>query len=954
MPNARIVHGIVGAILSTGLCNVFLRSSAADLGAVTPSLIVQPVNAADTLVLRGNTRPEAAPAADRGRVESSRQLDHMYVVLQRSAEQERALAALNERQQDPSSPDYHRWLSAEEFGAVYGPNDHDIAAVSAWLVGSGLEVLRVNKGRTFIEFSGAAARVEQALKIQLHRYLVDGTEQIANDRDPQIARALSPVVRGVVGLNDFPIHSQMHLGRYVERNLSTGKYTVLESPAPRESGASPASEASVEPDFTSKDGGLVREFVSPYDFATIYNALPLWRAATPIVGTGVTIAIVGEGNVNPKDIATFRKSFGLPASAPKILYTSTNPGGTSSMENTLDVEMAGAAAPGANITLVVPPTNDALGMLEAVSYIVENEVAPIMSASYGACELKLGTATNALVNLLWQQSATAGISIFVAAGDQGSAGCMDQGMPDSADTYGLAVNGLASSPYVTAVGGTDFLWGWLSGGEGTYWNETANTATGASAKGYIPEIPWNSTCANPVIADYYFVTSAGKPEYASPEAACNAISGAHNKYSPLLTIGGGSGGVSDCTTPTGTTSATCAGGYAKPPWQTGPGVPAEGKRDVPDVALFASDGWVPESSAILFCYSGGTNPHACNYSAYDTLVYQAVGGTSAASPYWSGIMALVLQKHGGAKQGLANPTLYKLAAKEALSSCSTATAKSGNTCTFYDIRSGTNAQPCKTDGPDCVTKIAGDKYGILSGYSATTGYDMTTGLGSVNIANLVDNWGSAAPPPFVLVWPDGVSFAATAVGSASAAETIDVKNTGAVAVALTSDRIALTGAAAASFTKTTTCGSSLAVGARCTISITFKPKAAGPLTAELSIADNAADSPQGVSLYGTGAATLTVAPTSITFAATPVDTASAAKTVTMKNTGKVAASIEYGLTAGPFYGITTCGSSLAIGASCTFTLWFEPTAAGSFAATLVVVDDAIGSPQKVSLSGTGD
>jgi subtilase family serine protease len=968
MPNSLMARGIVWTVLASSVCGIAARSSAADLG-TAPPLIVQPVNAADTAVLRGNTRPEAAPAADQGLVEPDRQLDLM-LVLQRSPEQERALAAFNERQQDPSSPDYHHWLSAEEFGAAYGPSDHDIGAVSAWLVGSGFESLRVNKGRTYIEFSGNAARVQQALKIQLHRYLVDGTEQMANDRDPQVPYALSPVVRGIVGLNDFPIHSPMHAGRYVERNLSTGTYTVLKPSVPPMDGASPAAQAPVQPDFTFDYGSLVFEFVSPYDFATIYNSLPLWNASTPIVGTGVTIAIVGDGNINPNDIATFRKSFGLPARAPKIIYTSKNPGGATSSENTLDIEMAGAAAPGANITLVVPPNGTTVGgLLTAISYIVDNETAPIMSASYGVCELKLGTSGNALVNSAWQQGATEGISIFVSAGDQGSAGCTGQGTPDSADTYGLQVNGFASSPFVTAVGGTDFVWGWRSGGESTYWNKTANTATGASAKGYIPEIPWNTTCADPVIADYYFLTSAGKPEFASPEAVCNAISSAKNRYSPLLTIGAGSGGVSDCTIPSGTTTATCAGGYAKPSWQTGIGVPADGKRDVPDVALFASYGWpdfaafgsltpiVPESSEILFCYSGGTNPHACSYSSYGTIVYQGNGGTSAASPYWSGIMAMVLQKHGGAKQGLANPTLYKLAGKETLSSCNTATVKSGNTCTFYDIASGTNAQPCKSGGPNCVTKTAGDAYGILSGYSATTGYDMTTGLGSVNIANLVDNWGTTAPSPFVFVSTESLSFAATAVGSASAAQTITVKNTGAVAIALTSGGITLTGTAAASFSKTTTCAASLAVGASCAISITFKPTAAGSLAAILSIADNAANSPQRVGLFGTGAATLTVSPASLTFAATALGKTSPAQSVTVKNTGKVAATIASGgitLTgSSAFTKTTTCGSSLAIGASCTISVSFKPAADGSLAATLSIGDDGIGSPQKVSLSGTG-
>jgi subtilase family serine protease len=484
-----------------------------------------------------------------------------------------------------------------------------------------------------------------------------------------------------------------------------------------------------------------------------------------------------------------------------------------------------------------------------------------MSSSYGVCELQLGS-ENASVNKIYQQGATEGISIVVSAGDQGSAGCSARSA-DTPDNVGLQVNGFASSPYITAVGGTDLGWSYLANGLKDYWNTTNNSTTHASAKGYIPEIAWNVNCASPILLDF-FVNSSGKPLFTTPEAVCNTISkGPVNdtNYKPLLTVGGGSGGVSRCTTSNGASGSTCSGGYAKPSWQTGTGVPADGKRDVPDVALFASYGW-PDyvsvqgaplvlSSEILFCYSGGGT--ACVYTNDIDITLQANGGTSAAAPYWAGIMAMVVQKQGGARQGLANQTLYKLANKETLSSCNSNKVTNGNTCTFYDITYGSNAQVCYTGDLNCVTKTSGDRGGILDGYNTTTGYDLATGLGSVNITNLVNNWSSSAPIPTVSVTPTSLAFVATAVGSASATQVVTVKNTGMVAVTLKSGGITFTGTNASSFKETaTTCGAALSIGANCTITVEFKPAAAGSLTGKLSIADNAAGSPQTVSLKGTG------------------------------------------------------------------------------------------------------
>jgi subtilase family serine protease len=945
---------IFRALARSVLVSVLGVGSVAAVSApIVAPLITTPVSNADLVVLRGNTHRLAQPGSDQGLAPPSRPLERLMLLLGRSAAQDAALAAFNERQTDPRSPDYHRWLSAEEFGRLYGPADADIATVTAWLESYGLRIDRVNTGKVTIEFSGTVAQVQEAFHVQMHNYLVAGVQHIANDRDPQIPRALAPVVDGIVSLNDFRPPSLTHLGPLVKRDLTNGKITPV-APA-----TGPLKGANPDFGYVGTDG-VQREDMGPYDFATVYNSLPLWEAATPIIGTGVTVAIVAGSDINATDVATFRKSFGLPAKTFTTIHNGTDPGfNGNQIENTLDVEMVGAAAPGADIDLVVSAgTATSYDFQLSMQYIVSHQTAPIMSASYGICELDLGTSGNQFFNSVSQQGATEGITIFISSGDQGSAGC--DGHNTEPDSIGLAVNGIASTPYVTAVGGTDINWPFINNGLSTYWNSTA-TANGATAKGYIPEGPWNSTCANPLLLNV-FETSPGVPEFTNTEALCNAAANSAD-FIGLTGISGGSGGISNCTAPTGTTGSSCTGGYAKPSWQSGTGVPADGKRDVPDLSLYSS-AWfntgIVGTSAILFCYSvSGSN--GCDYSNPNYVIYQEIAGTSAASPYMAGVMALIEQKTGS-QQGLANPTFYKLASQESLGACNSSTVANGNSCIFYDITSGNNAQSCFTGDRNCVTKTAGDLLGILSGYNAAKGYDQATGLGSVNIANLVDAWGSSTPTPTVSVTPTTLTFASTKVGSTSAAQTVTVKNTGTVAVSLTNGGITIAGTGSSSYADTTTCGTSLAVGASCTISVTFKPTATGTLTASLSVADNASGSPQTVSLTGTGASgssgpVANLSPTSLVFPSTVTGTTSDEQVVTLTNSGSSSLSITSialsGTNPTSFIDLTSCGTTLAAGASCSIYVAFDPTKTGTLSATLSVTDNATGSPQKVSLSGAG-
>jgi subtilase family serine protease len=399
-------------------------------------------------------------------------------------------------------------------------------------------------------------------------------------------------------------------------------------------------------------------YLSPADYGTIYNINPLYSAG--INGTGQTIAVIARSNISISDVASFRSTFGLKANNPQIVIANTNPGVVQgdNEETTLDTEWSGAIAPNATIKVIVAAsTNSADGIDLSALYAVNNKVAPIVSLSYGSCEAYMGSTELAFYNSLWQQAAAQGMSVMVSSGDSGAAGC--SGGSSSSGTM-QAVNGLCSSPYATCVGGTQFVEG---SNPGQYWLPGNNPIYG-SAISYLPETVWN-------------------------ESASNGGSG----------LWGGGGGASIA--------------YPKPTWQTGPGVPVDGKRDVPDVSLTASghDGY-------LITINGGLG---------------SVGGTSASAPSFAGLMALVNQKMN-ASQGLANTVLYPLAAKQA----------AGGAAVFHDIATGNNTVPG------------------VKGFSATAGYDLATGLGSVDANQLVNHWA------------DGTTVAALSLSASSSALTLPV------------------------------------------------------------------------------------------------------------------------------------------------------------------------------------
>jgi hypothetical protein len=601
------------------------------------------VDESSVIVLKGNRHPLATTANDRGEVAPDLPMERMLLILKREGAADTALQELIAAQQDKLSSTFHTWLSPEQFAERFGPAKSDLQTLTAWLQSHGFRVNRIARGGMTIEFTGTAAQVKEAFHTPIHSFVVNAKNYYANAFDPQIPAAFATVVAGVNTLHNF-------------EKLSTIRAL---GPASRI-----ASTSTWQPSFTFNGGAGPAHYLSPGDFANVFNITPLYKAG--IDGTGQSIAIVGRNNINLSDIQIFRIAFGLPANDPTIILDGPDPGNFlgsgEESEADLDVEWSGAIAPKAKINFVVSEsTNSTDGADLSAQYIVDNNISPILSMSFGQCEVSLGQAQNAFYNNLWAQAAAQGITAIVSSGDNGAAGCDNANFGPA--THGVGVNGLASTPFNVAVGGTQFN---ENGNDSKYW-AAANGPDQSSALGYIPEAVWNESCSDP--------------------SQC---------FFPNLFAS--SGGASTL--------------YSKPPWQSGPGVPLDGKRDLPDISLSAAglhDGY-------LLCQDG-----VCLTDSKGQLISAfVVGGTSASTPTFAGIMALVNQKTNS-RQGQANFVLYPLAASQNAANCGSS-GPPQSTCIFNDVTQGNSDVPG------------------LKGFPAGPGYDLATGLGSVNAANLVANW----------------------------------------------------------------------------------------------------------------------------------------------------------------------------------------------------------------------
>ncbi len=650
------------------------------------SRITQPIDDRVRVTLKGNVHPLAQPRFDQGAVPDSFPVERVLLILQRSPEQETELRQFLQEAHRPGSPSYHQWLAPEQFSELYGTEDSEVAAITAWLQSHGFSVARSTKGKTAIEFSGNAGQLREAFHTEIHTYVINGETHHANNSDPQIPAALAPVITGLTPINDFRPKSYMEALGQASYNPKTHQVT---------------------PQWTTNNGSLA---LAPGDFAVQYDLNPLYAAGTN--GSGVTIGIIGASDVDPTVFANYRSLFGLPPGTLNVVIDGADPtpgqGNWATGESFLDVEVSGAVAPGATINLyTAADTTVQSGLLLAAQRAVDDDQAPVLSTSYGTCEQQLGSSGNLFWAALWEQAAAQGQSSFVSAGDGGSAGCDNFNNPQPAE-LGLAVSGFASTPWDIAVGGTDFFYSTYNGSSSaqqaqlaTFWNLTQTDQPATSLLQLIPEQPWNRSFG----LDLY-------------------DGGVFDRSAPGIV--GGSGGASSCISGIAASDgsfASCTAGYAKPAWQSGTGVPSDGARDIPDVSLFAASG------ENLSFYPICLGISQCVPLAGGSMIVSAVGGTSASSPEMAGIMALVNQKYG--RQGQANFILYPLAAQ--------------HPSVFHDITVGSNNVPCGGGSPNCTVSTLNDNtkgFLTLGHYSSTAGYDEATGLGSVDANLLLEFWNS--------------------------------------------------------------------------------------------------------------------------------------------------------------------------------------------------------------------
>ena len=645
--------------------------------AQTRNRIAQRIENTEHSVVAG-AHPMARPEFDQGRVNGSMKINRAAMVFKLAPAQQAALNKLLAEQQDPKSANYHKWLTPEQYAARFGMSEADLAKVTSWLQSQGLTVDGVSRGRTEVFFSGTAAQVETVFQTELHKYLVDGETHFANASEISVPAALSNMVLGFRGLDSF-------------------------RPKPR--------ARAVKPNFTSHVSGS--HYVAPGDFATIYNLKPLYDAG--LDGTGEKIAVVGQTQIHTADIDTFRAAAGLPATNLQLVLITGGGSGFANgdeVEADLDIEWSGAVAKNAAILYVYAGASSTTkNVFDALQFAVDQNLAPVVSSSYGNCEANLGTFIQILRQTV-QKANAQGQTIIAASGDSGAADC-DLATATSA-IHGLAVDSPASVPEVTGIGGSEFngdasasVTGTApntNAGATTFWGGTTNATDNlSSALSYIPEMAWNDTAVS--IANKGGLSATG-------------------------------GGVSTV--------------FSKPAWQSTL-TPADSQRDVPDVSLNGSpnhDGSLICSQAFFASNSSTATSCSSGFRASDGSL-AVVGGTSVGAPAFAGIVAILNQATQSATgSGNINPTLYSLAVS--------------NPSAFHDIKTGNNIVPCTSGTP--TTGPAASRCPTTApfqiGLNAGTGYDLVTGLGTIDANILLTSWPGFVVTPGFSVGGSPVSVSA--------------------------------------------------------------------------------------------------------------------------------------------------------------------------------------------------
>jgi hypothetical protein len=663
--------------------------------AATPDRISGPIDPTKLVELKGHVIPLARPEFDQGPVESSHAM-HVTMLFLPSAAQQQALNKLLAEQQDPTSPNFHKWLTPQQYGQSFGLSQGDLDKISAWLEAYGFKITYVANGRDFLSFDGVAGQVDSVFKTDLHYFNVNGKMHFANTKPPSIPAVLSGIIGGFRGLHDF-------------------------TPRPM-----------IKPVADYTFSGYTTHFLAPGDLAVIYDINPLYSLSPPVDGTGMNIVIAGQSDVYLDDIQNYRTAFGLPSVSGcptnssgvlqagsctsgnlQVVWPAGDPGVVAHdvSESDLDIQVISGVARGAQIIFVTSPASTG-GVDESTLYAVDNKLAPVISYSYGLCEAFVVAPSPSAADGIYQTAESYGISFFAAAGDAASAECdADNGYTTAPAVLGLSVSYPASSPEATGVGGTEF-----DEGSSTYWSN-GNGSFGVSALSYIPETAWNDTQV-PGFKDQFDGTGGGPSNCASGSSDAQTVP--PDGYS-----------IETCNAPPN-------GGFPKPTWQRGSITPSDSVRDVPDISFSASNYNDPYLVCTLESEVGGGNSTASTCAGGTPSPSSAFGGTSASTPVTAAMTLLLNQYLNANGLGLINTQLYKLYAANPAG-------------VFHDIQSGTNSTtqgasnnivPCTKGDPTFEpTAIQCPAAGTM-GYSVTGGhvYSTVTGVGSLDIYKFIQAW----------------------------------------------------------------------------------------------------------------------------------------------------------------------------------------------------------------------
>jgi subtilase family serine protease len=854
------------------------------------------------------------------------------------------LDALLAAQQQPNSPEYHKWLTPQEFGERFGASESDISQLTLWLQSQGFHVVSVHNNASTISFTATAGGVRNTFHAQLHYWNVMGGKHMATTTEPEIPAALANVVSGISGLNKLPAHGHHTAIQREAYDATTGKWHTVDA------AAAAALVASAQPHYTDGMGGYN---MTPQDFYTIYNVNPIYAAGN--LGAGGTVAIVGEedmqygtvtnGVASGGDVNTFRKLFGVKGTLHMLVQHGdanvpcSDPGGDSG-ETALDAEWSNALAP--NATLIVETcSTDTGGFLATIMALVDANVADVISSSLGSSESLNSSSDISGFNTAFAQAAAQGQTVLSAQGDSGSDDA-DFNVGTGPGVSGLTVDFPGSSPLVLSIGGTDFQDKYdvdrgSSTPQSTYWSAT-NSQYYGDALGYVPETVWDASCANTVVAiDPFFGGGL------SPASYC-----ATGQNADLA--GAGGGGISTI--------------YAQPTYQAGvPGLSASvTKRAVPDISGFSANGLFGHLT--IMCDSGSPSTACTSPSTFG-----GAGGTSFAAPELAGVFTL-LKTGTGSRQGLVQPALYALAkaqysagtacyANGQTSNTGITTGLPASTCVFHDVTTGDNDEACQAGTTDCFAN-SGASIGVLSttlpsltyGYLAGVHYDIATGLGSVNVANLINNFNKA--------FSSSTALTATPT-SITAAQSTTLKAT------VTTGRPSGSTGSAPPLTGTVNfkagtkaLGSCMLSGGTCSIAVSGSALALGPnsVTATFSGSGTYPSSVSGMVTVTVTSSTTTV-PAKVSATAfvynRSTKTFNSTYTITNTTSGSFAGPIELVLTnlnsgvtvgnaAGMYNGspyLTVSTTALASGASASVTVQFSDPTNATIAPTPVVYSGAL-------------